>query len=179
MLTAVWLSALCAAATAHADPQWNLALSAGGGARALHTQTPDGVFTLGLRGDVMFGPRTPYAARVGPWFALRSDDFDDFAAAAGLALQLPVSAAFPLMLSLGGAAVLAPDGPRTAALGRIAWGTRSYNDHSAYVMAGGLFVEARYFPGDGAADVIVGVDIDLRLITLPVVILHQYLRGAR
>lgn len=180
-MTGRWVVACAVLAwgsAARADPQWNLALTLGGGARGVEQRAPDGVFALGLRGDVMFGAPTPRAARFGPWLSLRSDDVDDLALAGGVALQLPVTVDWPLILSAGGVATVVPDA-RYGALGRVAFGPRSYNVHASYVMAGSVFVEARYFPGDGGADVIAGVDIDLRLLTIPAVILFEYLRGAR
>lgn len=163
---------------ARADPQWNLALSLGGGARGLERASPDGIFALGARGDVMFGAPHPRAWRVGPWAAVRSDDLDDLALAGGLALQLPVTVDWPLTLGAGGVATLTPEG-RGGALARMAFGPRSYNVHAAYVMAGSVFVEARHFFGTGTTDVIVGLDLDLRLLTIPAVILYECLRGAR
>ncbi|MEZ4407678.1 MAG: hypothetical protein R3A52_14550 [Polyangiales bacterium] len=43
-------------------------------------------------------------------------------------------------------------------------------------MAVGLWVEARYFPGDQRADVIAGLDADLGFITLPLVVLYEWIR---
>lgn len=177
--SAIALAVLTCAGVARADPQWNLALTFGGGARWQRGNTPDGLFAMGARGDVLFGPRTPYAARVGPFVSVRTDDVDDLVLAAGLSAQLPLSVDFPLIVSVGGVAGALPEPVRAGVLGRVAWGPRSYNDHGAYVMAGSVWVEARYFPGDGGGDVIAGVDLDLRLLTIPVVILYEYLRGAR
>lgn len=173
------LALLLRAGDAFADPQWNLALTLGGGARWQGADRPDGLFALGARGDVLFGPRTPYAARVGPWVSARTDDADDLVLGAGVSAQLPVTVDLPLVLSAGGVAGVLPDAVRAGVVGRVAWGPRSYNDHGAYVMAGSVWVEGRYFPRDGGGDVIAGIDLDLRLLTIPVVMLYEFLRGAR
>ena len=59
--------------------------------------------------------------------------------------------------------------------GRVWWGSRSVNLHAAYGMAAGLWVEGRYAPDGGALDVVVGLDGDLGFITLPVVVLWNWL----
>ena len=168
---------LLAPARALATPQFTSALGVGGGARTTSAQGFVGVFSMALRADVLFGARTPYAARVGPFVSLRSDAFEDLTAAAGVSVQVPVSEAFPIVVSLGGAVDFTASPARPAVLARLWWGTRSYNYHSPYGLAIGVWVEARRFFDDAqTTDVVGGVDIDLEVFALPIAFLVGWLR---
>lgn len=173
---ALALASLAAAPCASAYTQWSAAVTLGVGGTITPEPQREVLWTLGLRADVMFGPRTPYGARVGPFIAFRTDDFVDVSAMAGASVQLPVSPTFPLVLSAGGALDLLRDPIAPGAFGRVWWGSRSLNYHASYGMAVGLWVEARYFPGDQRADVIAGLDADLGFITLPLVALYEWIR---
>lgn len=169
---------LLAPSGARATPQITSALGVGGGGRHTSAQGFVGVFSMALRADVLFGGRSPYAARVGPFVSLRSDAFEDLTAGAGASVLLPVSEAFPIVVSLGGAVDFTANTPRPAVLARLWWGTRSYNYHSPYGLAIGVWVEARRFFDDAeTTDVVGGVDIDLEVFALPIAFLVGWLRS--
>lgn len=171
------LTALAATVSARADPQLNLSLSFGAGARVAPSSSREALVGLAARGDALFGPRTPYGARVGPYVTAGTHDFDDLTVGLGLSVQLPVSPTYPLVLSAGVFAdVLSLSTPRPGGLARLWWGSRSYNYHSRYVMVLGGWVEARHTPALDATDVVIGLDADLGFITLPLVLLYEALR---
>jgi hypothetical protein len=61
--------------------------------------------------------------------------------------------------------------------GTIFAGSRSYNFHSAYGMAFGLFGQTRWVPSTPSVlDVVVGVQLDLELLVLPVLFVVEGLR---
>lgn len=161
---------------AAAYPQWNLSLSPGFGRTLAPPEAREWLLSLGARADVLFGARSPYAVRLGPYASLRSDDFDDLGLSLGLSLALPVSHTFPLVLSAGGAVELLEGPARVGGLARVWWGARSINYHSTYGMSVGLWAEGRWFPGDGRGDVLFGLDLDLRFLTLPAVMLYEWAR---
>ncbi len=167
-------------AAARAYPQWTVNASAGVGRALGPPEVRAWRLTLGLRSDVTFGARTPYAPRVGPWLALRTDDFARASLAAGALVQLPVSPTFPVIASLGAVAETAGDAPRGGALARLWWGTRSLNYHRSYGMSFGVWCEARFFPAVGVSpavgDVVLGVDFDMAFASLPVVLLYEWIR---
>jgi hypothetical protein len=173
----VFASVLLLAPAAAAYPQWNLGLSLGAGARLAPPAAREVLITAAVRTDATFGARTPYAWRAGFFAAVGTTDFVTLDAAAGGVLHIPVSLTFPLLVSLGGVVDLAPTPGRAGVLGRLWWGTRSLNYHSSYGMAAGLWVEARYRPGDGTADVIGGLDLDLRVLALPFVMLAGWIQS--
>ncbi len=160
-----------------AYPQWNLGLTLGGGARLAPVDAREVLITAAVRTDATFGARTPYAWRAGFFGWVGTTDFVTLDVAAGGVLQMPVSASFPLMLSAGVIADVVPEPGRVGVLGRLWWGTRSLNYHSSYGMAAGLWVEGRYRPGDGSADVLAGVDLDLRVLALPFIALAGLIQG--
>lgn len=167
----VFAGVLLFAPAATAYPQWNLGLSVGGGARLAPELDREVLITLALRTDATFGARTPYAWRAGFFAWAGTTDFVTLDAAAGGVLHVPVSASFPLLVSAGVVADVLPEPGRLGALGRLWWGTRSLNYHSSYGMAAGLWVEGRYRFGDGGVDVLAGVDLDLRVLALPFILL--------
>lgn len=172
-------ASLSAAPTAQAYTQWSAAVTLGVGATLTPEPQREVLWSLGLRADVLFGPRSPFFTHAGPFVSLRTDDFDSLSAALGASLELPVDPTFPLVLSLGAATefLRGPIAPTTVgAFGRLWWGSRSLNYHSSYGMAVGLWLEARYFPGDQRADLIAGLDADLGFITLPFVMLYEWIR---
>lgn len=164
---------------AHAYPQWTANATMGFGRVFGPAPWREWVFTMGLRGDVTFGPRTPFAWRAGPFIALRTDDFVSMSAAAGAVLQVPVSPTFPMVFSLGGVSDVLPETQRArryGVLGRLWWGSRSLNYHRDYGMSVGLWCEIRHFTNEGSTDVVLGVDGDLAFMSLPVVMLYEAIR---
>jgi hypothetical protein len=173
----VFASALLVAPAAAAYPQWTLGLTLGGGARLAPPAEREVLIVAAVRAEATFGARTPYAWRAGVFGAVGTTDFVTMEVAAGGILHIPVSASFPLLLSAGAIADVAPSQGRLGVLGRLWWGSRSLNYHSSYGMAAGLWVEGRYRPDEGTADVLAGVDLDLRVLTLPFVVLAGWIQG--
>lgn len=170
-VTAAFAGALLFGSSAAAYPQWNLGLSLGAGARLAPDIDREVLITLAVRSDATFGARTPYAWRAGFFGWVGTTDFVTLDVAGGGVLHLPVHPTFPLLLSAGVVADVAPAPGRVGVLGRLWWGTRSLNYHSTYGMAAGLWVEGRYRPGEGSVDVLGGIDADLRFLALPFIAL--------
>ena len=176
VLLALVLAWVGAPARVLATPQVTSDLSVGGGARFVPGATP-GVFSMALRADVLFGPPGPYVPRVGPFVSVRTDDFNDLVPAAGVSFLVPLTSTTPLVLSVGGAVDLtAPS--RAGVLGRLWWGSRSYNYHFAYGLTVGVWVEGRYLPAHGngtdTADLIAGADFDLEVFSLPFILFYNW-----
>lgn len=163
---------------ARADVQISTRLVEGGGAAFLPDDTVDGLFELALRGEALFGPGNPWAFRVGPALELRTDDFVTAEAAAGVALLLPVSSAFPIEVVLGAGWASRPgDADAPVALGTLAWGFRSYNYQSAYAFAFQVYVTGRTdLDRSGMWQITGGIELDLEfLIGIPVLFVHAWL----
>jgi|LNFM01.1.fsa_nt_gb hypothetical protein len=145
----------------------------GGGARFAPGLVPAGVFTLAWRADMLFGRTTPRAFGIGPAIAARIDHFADVTPSLGASLLLPITEAFPLVLTPSFA--LRWDGTSLApgASGRLFWGIRSHNYHGVYALSFGLWVEARHFFGvQNSTDIAAGIDVDLQLLAVPFVALY-------
>jgi hypothetical protein len=86
---------------------------------------------------------------------------------------LPITEAFPLVLTPSFA--LRWDGASWApgASGRLFWGVRSHNYHGVYALSIGLWVEARhFFEPQGTTDIAAGIDVDLQVLAIPFVALY-------
>lgn len=178
--TALSLAASLALApgAASAYAQWSAAVTLGGGARLAPEVLREGLFLAGLRADVLFGERTIRAARVGPFVAAYALDFEALTVSAGASVLAPVSTTTPLVFSLGASwDVLGapPEVVPLGVLGRVWWGSRSANLHASYGMAAGLWIETRWRPGDGAVDLVAGLDGDLAFLSLPAVALWNWI----
>lgn len=172
----VGLALVALPATAAAYTQWAAAVTLGGGGRLLPEARREGLVSLGLRADVLFGPRDSLSARVGPFAAVWTDDFDAASVAAGATLLIPTSSTTPLVVSLGAMYTLTEqERLGLGMLGRVWWGSRSLNLHSSYGMSAGLWIETRYTPDANTVDVIAGIDGDLAFISLPAVLLWNWL----
>jgi hypothetical protein len=146
----------------------------GGGARwAPGALPPAGFFTLAWRADMLFGRSTPRSFGVGPALAVRLDHFADVVPSLGASVLLPITEAFPLVLTPSFA--LRWDGASWApgASGRLFWGVRSHNYHGVYALSIGLWVEARhFFEPQGTTDIAAGIDVDLQVLAIPFVALY-------
>lgn len=168
--------ALLLPTSARADPQFAVGLTLGGGAAFLRTR-PLGVFHMGLHGDVLFLRDRDQAMGIGPYVETMTVAFETFEVGGGVSWLLPVTDLFPLVLSFGAHARAYPGGWEPGLEARLWMGSRSYNFHSLYGLAAGLFVEGRYGLGDGQqADILGGAQIDLELFALPFVLLYNALR---
>jgi hypothetical protein len=153
------------------------ALSVGGGVRV--SDLPPGVtgvFSLSLRADVLFARSSPRAFGIGPFLSVRTDNFTDIAPTVGASLLVPVTEAFPLVLSAGGAMRFDAAGFAPGVVERLFFGARSYNYQFAYTLAVGLFVESRQFVEPShTVDVIGGIDVDLEVFVIPFVALYTWI----
>lgn len=175
------------ASTARADPQTSIGLTVGGVVRdGLPGEGRgggggvSGAFHLGARGDVLLFRSRNSDMAVGPYVDVATASFHDADLGGGLGWLLPVTEDFPLLLSAGG---FARDGDgrswRPGLEGTLLVGPRSYNFHSWYGLAGGLFVQTRWVPqSPSTLDVVIGAQIDLELIALPFVFAWQSLTHA-
>ena len=170
--------ALALASPAHADPQFSSGLTIGGGAAYLRTRGPIGVFTMGFHGDVLFFRKSDRDFAFGPYVEALTVAFETFEFGGGVSFLIPVTEHFPLVLSAGlHARAFENNGWEPGMHARIWMGSRSYNFHSLYGLAAGLFVEGRYGLGDGQqADILGGAEIDLEIFALPFVLLYNALR---
>lgn len=127
----------------------------------------------GGRADVLFLRSRGTDMAIGPYVDVATSSFHDVDAGGGAEWLLPVRDDLPLVLSAG-AFVRNGEGRAWAPglEGTLFWGSRSYNYHSWYGMAVGLFAQARYLPGaPSQADVVFGVQIDGELLVMPSLLL--------
>ncbi len=172
------------APSAHADPQATVGLTIGaagtGGVDYARRYWAKTKFHLGLRSDVLFGRSTAWDFGVGPYVEVLSNGFKEIQFGGGVSGLLPVLPAFPIVLSFGGYGRKGADRfPLEPGItGQLFFGSRSYNFHANYVMTGGIIGQMRY--GLGASketSIIVGAQLDLMLLALPVIFLINAARG--
>jgi hypothetical protein len=176
--TGVALAAMLAAwaSPARADPQTSIGLTLGGVVRDESSGT-GGAFHMGARGDLLLLRSSNRDMAVGPYVDVATASFHDADLGGGLGWLLPVTEDFPLLLSAGG---FARDGDgrgwRPGVEGTMLVGPRSYNFHSWYGLAGGLFVQTRWLPqSPSTLDVVIGAQVDVELLALPFVFAWQSL----
>lgn len=178
------LSALTAtllfAAGSRADPQWNASAVTGvSGVGAGSEYWQDTRWYNGARADVLFG-RTRYSdLSLGPFASVTTAGFDDLRLGAGGTLLLPITSYFPLGLSLGGYARRDAEW-QPGISGWLFLGSRSYNFHSSYVMAGGILLGLERDLRDPSTNaIVIGAQIDGLLLALPFLFTYEWLRGGR
>ncbi|MGH7439644.1 MAG: hypothetical protein ACRENE_28470 [Polyangiaceae bacterium] len=168
-----------ATATAHAAPQVSAGLTFGGVVEDYTASTPHGQAHLGGRADVLFLRDRGSDMALGPYGDWATSSFHDLDVGGGLSWLLPVRDDLPFVLSAGGF-VRNGEG-RSWAPGveaTIFWGSRSYNFHSWYGMAAGLFAQTRYLPGPTEqADLVLGVQVDAEMFLLPSLLIMQMFRS--
>jgi len=181
----LWAAALSASlllgtSAAQAEVQGTAGLTIGAAGRGLqHHLWEQTVFHLGLRGDVMFGRKTPKDFGIGPYLEVATHAFDELQFGTGASLLLPITQAFPLVLSTGAYGRYAPkQGLEPGIAAALFWGTRSYNFHGSYIMTAGLLTQFRYGLGpSGESSIIISAQIDLVALSLPFQLLINALRG--
>lgn len=172
-----------------AMPQANAGLTLGGAAVRSEGEPWHPELQLGLRGDVLFGRDHVGTFGVGPYGEIGTLAFNQLQVETGASLLLPVHELFPVVVSLGTfgriGPVPVPDGLplgdttfEPGVSGSLFWGNRSFNFHSSYVMAAGLLVSYRQSLGPSRESALVlSAQLDLAVLTLPVVMLIDVLRG--
>lgn len=164
-----------AAADAQVNASWVTGVC-GSGTRDAYWQ--DTCWFNGVRGDVMFGRTRSSDFGIGPYLDASTAGFEDVRLGGGLTGLVPWHAYFPLVLSAGGYARRDDDQWEP---GLAAWaflGSRSYNYHSNYIMAGGLIAGLHYGLGDShETAIVIGAQIDGLLLVLPFVLAYEAIRG--
>jgi hypothetical protein len=156
--------------TALADPQASLGLTVGAALEnVVGPQAVGGAFHMGARGDVLFLRSRPGQMAVGPYVDLATAAFRDLDLGGGGEALLPLTEDFPLVL---GAGAFARNGDGRAWApgmeGTLFFGSRSYNFHSWYGLAIGLFAQSRWVPSSPATlDLVAGLQVDVQLLALP------------
>lgn len=174
---AVALSALCSVA-AHADPQWNASALAGVCGRGADGELwSDTCFYTGARADILFGRNRNSDFGIGPYVDINTAAFDDLRLGGGPTLLLPIHPYFPILLS-GGPFVRKNGDFTPGAEGWLFIGSRSYNFHSSYGLAGGIvFGYQTELRGEKANAIVIAAQIDVLLIALPFLAGYQWIAG--
>lgn len=115
---------------------------------------------------------------IGPYIDAATAGFHDADLGGGAEWLIPVRDDLPLVLSSGAFARNGDGRSWTPGLeSTVFFGSRSYNFHSWYGLAAGLFVQSRWLPSSPATlDLVFGLQIDGELLALPAVFLFEALR---
>lgn len=136
-------------------------------------------FHLGGRGDVIFGRHQNHDWGVGPYAEVMTS-FDDASVGGGASGHVPVHGYLPVVVSAGGYGWKGPEGWEPGLTGQVFWGSRSFNYHSWYIVAGGLVVQGRYGLGESSERaVVVGLHLDGQVLALPLVLLYEAVSGRK
>jgi hypothetical protein len=165
--------------TARADPQASLGLTVGGVIEnAVGPTAPRGAFHLGARASILFLRDRGRDMALGPYVDAATAGFRSADLGGGVEWLLPVRDDLPIVLSAGSFARQGGERSWTpGAEGTVFFGSRSYNFHSWYGLAAGVFAQSRWIPSSPASvDVVLGVQIDAEIIALPFVFLFEALR---
>jgi hypothetical protein len=168
------LAVLSIAAPASAAPQASVGLLTGGAVRDLRDGA-SGAFALGARGSVLFLRERGSDMAIGPYVEALSLAFSTFETGGGAEWLLPVRDDLPFVLSAGLFERHAPNvGWQPGVATGLFFGSRSYNFHSTYGLAAGVFVQGRYGVGDSRqADIVIGVQLDFELLAVPFIFLYE------
>ena len=136
---------------------------------------PRVAYHLGARLDLLFLREAPRDMAIGPYVDVVTAAFDTLEGGGGIAWLVPTGPT-AFVFSGGAFARTSRFGWEPGTCATIFWGSRSYNFHSSYALAAGLFAQGRYGFGDGKqADVIFGVELDLQYLALPFVFAYEAL----
>ena len=178
-----WLVAVVLwAGPARAEPQANASLTIGGAGVGQEGEFWDHAeMHLGARGDVLFGRDRVGDFGVGPYVDVGTFAFDELQFGGGGSVLLPINDHFPLVASVGGYgrwSDVDDYGLEPGLTGALFWGSRSYNFHANYVMAGGLLVGFRQSLGESHESVLlIAAQLDLAFMGIPLVALLDLMRG--
>ncbi len=175
-----WALALVLHATeAGAEPQANFALTAGVTGRGKGSFWEEARASLGVRGDWLFGRACNRDFGIGPYGEVLTS-FDDVSVGAGMSGLIPVHSYLPVVASLGAYGRNGPGaGWEPGVTAQFFWGSRSFNYHGWYVMAGGLTLQARYGLGNTQERALmVGAHVDGQVISLPFILVYELVRGS-
>jgi len=147
--------------------------------RAYGDGKTSGAFHMGLRPDVLFLRSRGDQMAVGPYLDATTSSLRDVDLGGGIEWLLPVRDDLPLVIS-GGAFCRNGEGRAwTPGLeGTLFFGSRSYNYHSWYGVAFGLFAQTRYVPSPPVAgDLVFGLQIDGEFLAMPSILILSALRN--
>jgi hypothetical protein len=172
-------AALLRAPGAHADPQITAGLTIGGVVEDVVGPTgTQGAFHLGARSSVLFLRNRGADMAIGPYVDIATASFHNIDLGGGAEWLLPIRDDLPIVLSAG--AFVREGDSRSWAPGMegtLWWGSRSYNFHSVYGLAAGIFAQSRWIPASPATlDMVFGVQIDGELLALPSTLIYQMIR---
>jgi hypothetical protein len=172
---AAWIA--LGAADASADPQASIGTTIGGVLEDV-THGPQGAVHWGGRADVLLLRSRGTDMAIGPYVDVATASFHDFDAGGGISWLLPVRDDLPFVLSAG---AFARNGEGLSwapgLAGTLFWGSRSYNFHSWYGMATGLFAQIRWLPSSPErADVVFGLQVDGELLIMPSILILGLLK---
>jgi len=173
LLAGVW------APDAAAEPQASVGLTIGGVVQdVVGPSKPEGAFHLGGRASMLFLRNRGPNMAVGPYRDVATASFDNVDLGGGAEWLIPVRDDLPLVLSAGGF-WREGDGRSWSpgAEGTVFFGSRSYNFHSWYGLAAGVFAQSRWVPSSpSTVDLVFGVQIDGELLLLPALLIYEAIR---
>jgi hypothetical protein len=175
----LWVAASLGALDARAAPQASLGMTFGGVVEDVTTPPVHGQAHWGGRGDVLFLRSRGSDMALGPYVDVATSSFHDADVGGGLEWLLPVRDDLPFVLS-GGFFARTGEGRAWApgVEGTVFWGSRSYNFHSWYGLAAGLFAQTRYLPGSPEQmDMVFGIQIDGEILLMPSMLILQLFRS--
>lgn len=180
-LGAVLLACLAgsSAKDARADPQASAGLTLGGAVdNVVGAAGAEGAFHLGARGSVLFLRNRGADMAIGPYLDVATASFHNVDLGGGAEWLIPVRDDLPLVLSAGAFWREGDGRSFTPGMeGTVFWGSRSYNFHSWYGLAAGIFAQTRWIPSSPATlDLVFGVQIDAEILALPSILLFEALR---
>jgi hypothetical protein len=164
---------------AAADPQASVGLTVGAAVEnAVGPSPTQGALHLGGRGSVLFLRNRGDEMAIGPYLDVATLNFHDIDLGGGAEWLIPVRDDLPVVLSAG--AFFRDGNGRSwdpGMEGTVFFGSRSYNFHSWYGLAAGLFAQTRWVPASPSTlDVGIGLQIDGEILALPAIFLYQALR---
>jgi hypothetical protein len=172
------VAALALTRSSAAAPQGSVGLTLGGAVEHAVPGPVEGAFHVGGRADLLLGRGRGYDMALGPYLDVASSSFRDVDIGAGAEWLIPLRDDLPVVVS-GGAFARNGEG-RSWAPGlesTVFFGSRSYNFHSWYGLAAGLFVQARWIPSPaGTVDVLFGLQLDAELLAVPAMLLWGLLK---
>jgi hypothetical protein len=164
---------------ARADPQASVGLTIGGVIEdAVGPSGARGAFHLGGRASILFLRNRGADMAIGPYLDVATASFHDVDLGGGAEWLIPVRDDLPLVLSAGGFWRNGDDRSWSPGMeGTVFFGSRSYNFHSWYGLAAGLFAQSRWVPASPSTlDLVFGVQIDGELLALPAVLIYEAIR---
>jgi hypothetical protein len=171
--------ALLWAPGAGADPQASVGLTIGGEVEdAVGPSTASGAFHLGGRASVLFLRNRGADMAIGPYVDVATASFHNVDLGAGAEWLLPVRDDLPLVVSAGAFWRDGDDRAWSPGMeGTLFFGSRSYNFHSWYGLAAGVFAQGRWIPSSPSTlDLVFGVQIDGEILALPAIFLYEAIR---